>query len=277
MPRLLGPLSPPPNMVCEVASAVPRGTVLGWPDAPRDGPPVASGQDPTGRAGKACHRDLGLYGRWEPHLDTATETSAVNLLPAFLSGRPSSLGRQRPCACRSPQVVQLPWGSPSPPIGCRGQPPSSQPLRPLQSLGPMDRRSEPSSLAASSTGQSCLVWPWAWGLAPEPLTGSPRGATSCLEQRQDHPDMRAWAHTLPSPAPGHPPPPPSLASAGLPPGHLPWPGASPTPTKSCVPTPAHPGPTLAGTSEPSSPSRTSTAQPGASRLASSTGSAPRAS
>ena len=121
-------------------------------------------------------RDLGLCGGWEPHLDTATETSAVNLLPAFLSGcisseqassgQPSSLADGAP-AWQEPPSCPASLGSPSPPIGHLGQPPSSQPLRPLQSLGPTDHRSQPSSLVASSTSQSCLMWPWAWGPAPD--------------------------------------------------------------------------------------------------------------
>lgn len=178
MPRLLGPLCarPPPQCSSEVGQCCAQRhcpwlarRIQGWPAC-------APGQDPSGRAGKACHRDLGLCGGWEPHLDTATETSAVNLLPAFLSGcisseqassgQPSSLADGAP-AWQEPPSCPASLGSPSPPIGHLGQPPSSQPLRPLQSLGPTDHRSQPSSLVASSTSQSCLMWPWAWGPAPD--------------------------------------------------------------------------------------------------------------
>lgn len=180
VPRLLGPLCTPPPSPCssEVGQCCPQRHCPWLARRTQGWPACAPGQDHTGRAGKACHRDLALLGGWEPHLDMATETSAVSLQLAFLSscissqqassGRPSSLADGAP-AWREPPSCPASLGLPSPPVGRRGQPSSSQPLRPLQSLGPADLGSQPSSLTASSTGQSCLMWPWAWGPAPEPL------------------------------------------------------------------------------------------------------------
>lgn len=86
------------------------------------------------------------------------------------------------------------------------------------------------------------------GSCSRPLTSSPRGATSAWntdQKRQDHPNIWAWACTLPSSGHlgTHPTPSPP---AGPSPGHPPWPQSSrPRPPSPVSPTPSTlgPGPT----------------------------------